>query len=70
MPVLLTDKLCQTIKSPKARTDYFDSKTSGLMLRVTPKGVKTFALQYLTPEGKRREVRQEARAHTRAHHAD
>jgi integrase len=52
MTVLLTDKFCSAIKSPK-RNDYFDSKTRGLMLRVTPNGVKTFVLQYLAPDGKR-----------------
>jgi integrase len=53
MKVLLTDKFCQAIKSSEARTDYYDSKTSGLVLRVTPTGVKTFTLLYVAPGGER-----------------
>ena len=53
MTVLLTDKFCQAIKSSRGRTSYHDSKTHGLVLRVTPKGAKTFTLVYVAPGGER-----------------
>ena len=53
MTVLLTDKFCQAIKSPRGRTSYHDSKTHGLVLRVTSKGAKTFTLVYVAPGGER-----------------
>ena len=53
MPVVaLTDRFCATIKPASSRIDYTDSVTRGLMLRVTPKGAKTFALLF---SGSRRE---------------
>jgi hypothetical protein len=33
------------------RTDYYDTIETGLILRVTPSGAKTFALRYRTPAG-------------------
>jgi len=53
MTVLLTDKFCQAIKSSRGRTSYHDSKTHGLVLRVTSKGAKTFTLVYVAPGGER-----------------
>jgi integrase len=53
MKVLLTDKFCQTVKAPEKRDDYYDSKISGLVFRVTPHGVKTFTLLYTPPGGGR-----------------
>ncbi len=53
MPVVaLTDRFCLNVKA-KQRTDYFDSKTHGLCLRVAPTGVKTFTLHFTAPDGKR-----------------
>jgi integrase len=49
----LTDRFCATIKA-KANTDYFDAKTTGLGLRVTPTGVKAWSVIYTSPTtGKR-----------------
>jgi integrase len=49
----LTDRFCATIKT-KANTDYFDAKTTGLGLRVTPTGVKAWSVIYTSPTtGKR-----------------
>ena len=46
MRVLLTDRFCERAKSPSAQTDYFDENVSGLALRVTSQGLKTWTLHY------------------------
>jgi hypothetical protein len=46
MRVLLTDRFCDRAKSSGAQTDYFDENVSGLALRVTAGGVKTWTLHY------------------------
>lgn len=55
MPVVhLTDRFCATVKPGQERADYFDEVTSGLCLRVTPAGVKTWAVLFTSPrDGKR-----------------
>src|SRR6516165_6321103 len=46
MRVLLTDRFCDRAKSLGAQTDYFDENVSGLALRVTAQGVKTWTLHF------------------------
>ena len=54
MPVVaLTDRFCALVKPSVARVDYTDAHTRGLMLRVTPKGAKTFALLFSNARGER-----------------
>ena len=49
----LTDRFVATAKA-KAKTDYFDSKTTGLGLRVSPSGVKAWSVMFDSPkDGKR-----------------
>jgi integrase len=52
MRVLLTDRFCDRAKST-GQTDYFDENVSGLALRVTKHGVKSWTLIYTAPNGKR-----------------
>src|SRR5215831_9286705 len=53
MLVLLTDRFCQHAKSATAQTDYFDETVSGLALRVSKHGVKTWTFLFTSPSGKR-----------------
>ena len=53
MRLLLTDRFCARAKSPSAQTDYFDETVSGLALRVSKHGVKTWTFIYTTASGKR-----------------
>ncbi len=53
MRTQLTDRFCHNVKSPTARVDYFDNKTPGLCLRVTPNGAKSFTLHFTANDGKR-----------------
>jgi integrase len=46
MRVLLTDRFCDRAKSLGAQTDYFDENVSGLALRVSGRGVKTWTLHF------------------------
>jgi integrase len=46
MRVLLTDRFCDRAKATGAQTDYFDENVSGLALRVTAAGVKTWTLHF------------------------
>jgi integrase len=46
MRVLLTDRFCDRAKSLGAQTDYFDENVSGLALRVTAGGVKSWTLHF------------------------
>ena len=49
----LTDRFVATIKA-SAKTDYFDAKTTGLGLRVSPSGVKAWSVMFDSPkDGKR-----------------
>ena len=42
MPTVeLTDRFCDRTKPTDKRVDYFDSKTTGLMLRISPTGVRS-----------------------------
>lgn len=52
MRVLLTDRFCDRAKSSSAQTDYFDENVSGLALRVTAGGVKSWTFHF-GPSGKR-----------------
>ena len=50
MRVQLTDRFCASAKSPsEPQTDYFDESVSGLALRVTSNGTKSWSLLYGTP---------------------
>src|SRR5215831_6640359 len=55
MKVKLTDRFCSNIKSA-SRTDYFDEVTTGLALRVTERGSKSWTYNY-TIDGKRARMR-------------
>lgn len=59
MPVVsLTDRFCQTVKPlGGTRTDYFDEVVSGLCLRVTPHGTKSWSCLFTSPrDGKRARI--------------
>jgi len=45
MKVKLTDRFCSSIKVA-TRTDYFDEDTTGLALRVTEQGSKSWTYNY------------------------
>ena len=50
MRVQLTDRFCASAKSTEGpQTDYFDETVSGLALRVTSKGTRSWTLLYGTP---------------------
>jgi len=49
MRVQLTDRFCASAKSAQAQTDYFDATISGLALRVTSGGTKSWSLLHGTP---------------------
>jgi integrase len=49
MRVQLTDRFCASAKSTAVQTDYFDESVSGLALRVTSNGTKSWSLLYGTP---------------------
>jgi integrase len=49
MRVQLTDRFCASAKSTEAQTDYFDATISGLALRVTSGGTKSWSLLHGTP---------------------
>ncbi len=55
MPVIqLTDRFCAAVKAEQRRqVDWFDSNTTGLHLRVSPGGTKTFALFFRRRDGRR-----------------
>ena len=57
MPKLdLTDRFCATIKTQRIE-DYFDAKTTGLGLRVSPSGGKVWSVMFTNPgDGKRARV--------------
>ena len=53
MPTVeLTDRFCDRTKPTDKRVDYFDSKTTGFFLRISPTGVRSFAVLF-GPEKKR-----------------
>jgi integrase len=49
MKLQLTDRFCQHAKSTTPQTDYFDAAVTGLALRVTSQGVKSWSLLHGTP---------------------
>src|SRR4051794_398291 len=49
MRVQLTDRFCASAKSAGVQTDYFDEAVSGLALRVTSKGTRSWTLLYGSP---------------------
>src|SRR5262245_42903355 len=49
MRVQLTDRFCASAKSAEVQTDYFDATISGLALRVTSGGTKSWSLLHGTP---------------------
>ena len=52
--VALTDRFAAGVKQPSGQADYFDSKLTGLVLRVSESGVKSWCLFYTSPkDGKR-----------------
>jgi integrase len=53
MKVDLTDRFCATIKAEKT-ADFFDAKTKGLGLRVSPSGVKAWSVMFTVPGTQRR----------------
>jgi integrase len=55
MRLLLTDRFCDRAKSTSTQTDYFDETVSGLALRVSAQGVKTWTLHF-GPSGKRARI--------------
>ena len=53
MKVDLTDRFCATIKAGST-ADFFDSKTKGLGLRVSPSGVKSWSVMFTIPGSQKR----------------
>jgi integrase len=52
--VSLTDRFILTVKPEPMQIDYFDAKTTGLVLRVAPNAIRTWCLFYTSPkDGKR-----------------
>jgi integrase len=52
--VALTDRFCSTAKAVEVQTDFFDAVVSGLALRVTSKGRRSWCYLYTSPrDGKR-----------------
>jgi len=49
--VTLTDRFVTTLPPPARRVEYHDGGCRGLVLRVTPSGVKTWTLRYRTEAG-------------------
>jgi integrase len=50
----LTDRFCSTAQAIEGRTDYFDATVSGLALRVTEQGHRSWCFHYRAPgDGKR-----------------
>src|SRR5262245_58739450 len=49
MRVALTDRFCASAKATAVQTDYFDAQVTGLALRVTNKGTRSWTLLYGTP---------------------
>ena len=49
---LLTDPFIRNYPTPSKRVEIFDSQVTGLAVRITMKGVKTFVLRYYTPENR------------------
>jgi integrase len=54
MPLNLTARFAETIKARERREEYRDAEAKGLILRVTPAGVKTWAVLYSHGGRKRR----------------
>ena len=55
MPKLdLSDKFIATLKAKKKPVDYFDSKTTGLGLRVSPTGLKASSVMFTLPGTEKR----------------
>jgi integrase len=52
----LTDRFCTHAKSPTTRTDFFDSVVTGLALRVSDTGSKSWSLHFTALDGKRARV--------------
>ena len=53
MKLDLTDRFCATIKTKKL-VDYFDARTTGLGLRVSPTGVKAWSVMFTLPGTQKR----------------
>jgi integrase len=53
MKLDLTDRFCATIKAGKT-ADFFDAKTKGLGLRVSPSGVKSWSVMFTLPGSQKR----------------
>ena len=52
--VALTDRFCSTAKAVEVQTDFFDTVVSGLALRVTAQGRRSWCYLYTSPrDGKR-----------------
>ena len=49
MRVALTDRFCASAKSSEVQTDYFDAQVTGLALRVTSGGTRTWTLLHGMP---------------------
>ncbi|HMF25893.1 MAG TPA: integrase arm-type DNA-binding domain-containing protein [Pseudolabrys sp.] len=57
MPFVLTDRFCSSVRSDSKRSEFFDDVVSGLSLRVTKDGHRSFAFTYTSPrDGKRARV--------------
>lgn len=53
MPIIkLNERIVATLKPGTVRQEYTDAMLPGFTLRITPKGVRTFAFLYRTPTGK------------------
>lgn len=53
----LSDRFCRSAKPlDMKQTDYFDTNTPGLCLRVSPGGTRTWQLHYTAPNGKRARI--------------
>src|SRR5262245_39893414 len=52
MPTLaLTDRFVDTLPRPERRTEYHDTIARGLVLRMTPNGIKTWTVRYRAVDG-------------------
>ena len=52
----LTQTLVKGLKPAASRYEVFDTEIKGMLLRVTPAGIKTYSVRYRTDDGRRNRI--------------